>query len=290
MEGMRRIALLAVISVGVLSAWAPGRAEDPPETAPIDGGAETSEAPVTDSASPVGEEAESSPAPEAEPTPTPTPTEAAVEETPKPEPEERGEALAATSRARFDPRIPLYTQLRPHWGVEVTTSLDALGEGAAIPGQSDSKVRATSISLEWQPAFLQSYGVLAMGPMFNVYLTIPKTGLFTTAIGMWSLGGQIRYEARYLREQPLVPVVGYGVESVGYNLSSGPSGRFLARGPVLGGMVLLNFMDPGAAAEFYVNHGVTRSYAVAEYRSNEGTDGTVTLAGRTLFFGLRFEY
>ena len=192
---------------------------------------------------------------------------------------------------KANPRIPLYQQSRPLWGFEMAGSLKALGGSPVIPNLGDAKVSAASLQLELQPKFLQRLGVFGLGPSFEVNPVNPFDGITSTAMGgLWSIGGQIRYQARFFLEQPIVPVVGYCAQYWNYRLADGTAGRFWAKGPVLGAMILLNFLDTDAAAEFFVDFGVSRTYLVAELRNIAGNDSVISFSGSSLFGGLRFEF
>lgn len=211
--------------------------------------------------------------------PTPLPS------TPTPSP-----VPSANGQVNYNPRIPLYQQLRPKWAIALVGSGKGLGGVEGIPNAGGAKIRGLSLQFEYQPAFIQSYGVLSFGTALSSYPTFPNLSYFGNRFPFWSVGGQIRYQARYFREQPIVPYVGYEAERLFYKLSSGgPSGNFTLNGPVVGGMLLLNIVDSGGAAAFYANYRVCRSYLVAELRSLTGGDGTVNLDENSLFFGLRFE-
>ena len=208
---------------------------------------------------------------------------------PPPAPEvvqEEKKGLTRT-KLKYNPRIPIYQRTRPNLGVQVYGSLKALG---TPKGQlTTAKVRATKVEIEWQPRFLQALGVIGFGPSISLYPILPNAGLTTRYYSIWSVGGQARYQARYFREQPLVPYAGYTYEYLKYSLKTGADSSITGQGPFFGAMILLNVFDQPSAAEFYVNHGVTRSYVLAEYRNLSGGDSNVAFNGQALFFGLRFE-
>lgn len=198
--------------------------------------------------------------------------------------------LHATESTQFDSRIPLYQQLKPDWGMELSGSLKALGSSPGIPNLASGKVRSASLKFEYQPSQLQSLGVFGIGPTLNLYPVSPIGQVTRAAIGIGSLGGQLRYQARYFREQPIVPYAGYSVERMSYRLVSGSKGNLVAKGPFFGALFLLNFVDSETAAEFYVNSGVLRSYLVAEIKTLVGSDSLIQLSGRSYHFGIRFEF
>jgi hypothetical protein len=196
----------------------------------------------------------------------------------------------STETTGFDSRVPLYQQLKPLWGMELSGSLKALGRSSDIPFLTDGKIRAACFKFELQPSFFQKLGVLGFGPSIHLYPVSPIGQVTRAAIGLWSIGSQVRYQARFFREQPLVPYAGYGVERWYYRFVDGSQGRFFAKGPYLGAQFLLNFLDQETAAEFYVNSGVLRSYLVAEIKTLQGSDDLVQLVGSSYYFGIRFEF
>lgn len=287
------VLLSAALAFGLALLSPSTGAEDTPPPAPTDdvGNEVPPSAPET---APIG--AEANPLAPSADTPPPAP-EPPPEPTPEPPPSDPAPLASETAaeKPKIDPRIPMYQQIRPRWGVSMTGALRALGKNPAIPGFDGSRttdpssVRAIRMQVEYQPTAVQKFGVLGAGPSFTIFPITPAGSLTRTFAGLWSVGGQVRYQLRLLREQPLVPYAGYGAEALSYTLSTGPRGRFTVKGPFLGGMFLLNLVDPGAAAEFYVNYEVTRSYLVVELRTMDGSDGTITLSGQSLYFGLRCE-
>lgn len=163
------------------------------------------------------------------------------------------------------------------WGVELTG-------GFAMPGGAFS-FQGGGMRFEWQPPWIQAAGILSIGPALDYAMGV-------TGIGM---GGVVRYQARYFREQPIVPMAGYtalyylSMPSLGSGLSS-LSGS-LVQGPFVGGYILLNFIEPDASAEFYVDHGILRTYLVGEVRFFQGSpSATTTLSAISYYAGMRFEF
>ncbi|MBY0472175.1 hypothetical protein K2X30_13490 [bacterium] len=262
--------------------------------APTTAEAPTSTPSPVPSASPVPEveKAETAPAPIPSPSPSaepvmPTETvEAPATVRPR---EELAEA--AKSEHRLDPRVPLYQQLNPEWAFTLGGAIDAFGASSSIPNfTTDNPVRAISLQWDYIPVSTQKYGLVAVGPYLNLYTGIPQVSALTNILGMFGAGAQVHYQARYFREQPLVPYVKFSAEYFRYNFSGGASGGFLAMGPSFGAMLLLNFLDERGAAEFYASQGALRSYLLAEFRMLNGSDANVTLRSQSLFFGLRFEF
>ncbi len=191
---------------------------------------------------------------------------------------------------RYNPRVPLYQRSRPAIGVELVGSSRGVSADSTIPDLGSTVVRGFQLSAEYQPQFLQGVGVVSIGAQLSAYPIFETTNATSSKLALWSWGGQIRYQARWFREQPLVPVVGFEMARWRYSLADGSTGSFNVQGPVLGAMLLLNVLDPGAAAGFYANHGVMRSYLVAEMHQLTGEDALIQLTGNTYFFGLRFEF
>jgi len=196
---------------------------------------------------------------------------------------------APTSTHRRNTGIPLYHFHRPSWGFELATAYRVLDDNPNIKA-AGGNAYSVSIQAEYQPPFFQSLGVLGLGPSLAVYpITGGGGGATNSQLGIWSAGGQIRYQARFFREQILVPVAGYAAELITYHLSAGGDGRLTAKGPVLGAYLLLNSFDSEAAADFYVNSGITRSYLIAEYRNLTGSSDQLNATKGTVYVGLRLE-
>ncbi|MGK5086917.1 hypothetical protein WDW86_05120 [Bdellovibrionota bacterium FG-2] len=196
----------------------------------------------------------------------------------------------ATSLEKRDPRIPLYTTLRPSFGVQATGSLKAFGGKDINADQKGKPARALALEFEYQPPFIQAIGVVSLGLSANLFPIAAEAGLTPNTLSIWSGGGQIRYQARFFREQILVPMGGYEAEYMSYRFVSGVKSRVMAKGPFFGGYLLLNMFEPSAAAQMFATNGVTRTYLVAEYRTLKGSDANINLTGSSLYFGLRFEY
>ena len=187
---------------------------------------------------------------------------------------------------------PRYTFSQPTYAVSLMGTLSA----ASIPfldtngTASTQKLRGISLGLEFQPEFLQSVGVLGFGPNLSYFFTSEVPDQVTAGgFAVYSIGGEIRYQARFFHEQFLVPFVGYEMESMAYRLKNF-SGSLSINGLAFGGMLLLNALEPEAAGTFYSDQGVSRSYLVAEWRGRSGSDKNLTFSGNAFFFGLRIEF
>jgi hypothetical protein len=108
-------------------------------------------------------------------------------------------------------------------------------------------------------------------------------------VNVFSVGAEVRYQARFFREQILVPVVGYAYEGINYRLTYA-TGATDGHGPVYGVWLLLNQLEPDQAAEAYMDSGVIRSYLVAEARNLEGGNEDIDFSGFSYFLGLRIEF
>ena len=188
-----------------------------------------------------------------------------------------------------------YDRERPNWGVGVSYSPEALGDGGTLPDASShaaGKVRGISLQMEWEPAFIQLIGVLGLGVNAQIYPEYPKTGLTKTAASLLSYGAQVRYQLKFFRGQWIVPMAGYSAEQVQYSLPGSVKGSFVSSGPFAGAMLLLNPFDRSSAGEFYASMGVKRTYLFAEMRMRSGTAGAegVKFGENSWFAGVRSEW
>ena len=203
-----RLTVLICVALFTLSV----RAEEVPPLAPADVPADEEfpqTAPLMTSEPPPPEGAVLVPSAEA---PAPEPTEAAPvvvnepEQQPEPQPEPEIASAPSETSAEFDPRIPRYTLERPQFGVEIMGSGKGLGS-ASSSELGASRVRALSIQMEYQPRFLQKVGVLGFGPSITFY-PVTKVGGVTASnlarpvTGIWSVGGQVRYQLCLLYTSP----------------------------------------------------------------------------------------
>ena len=187
-----------------------------------------------------------------------------------------------------DPRVPRFTRQRPYLAFEFSGSLRAFKDRGALAGTQP--IRAITGSIHIQPTFTQAMGIFSFGPAVSLYPFLPRLSATPSGFSIWGAGGQVQYQARYFREQILVPVVGYTAEMMQYKFSDGPKGQLTTKGPYFGLYLLLNALEPRAASDFFANHGVLRSYLVAELRNLEGTDANLTLGGSSVYFGFRIEH
>ena len=185
--------------------------------------------------------------------------------------------------------VPTYQRFTPNWGIGVVTSLNAFGGNALTTSQGSNPSFAFSLLGEYQPSFLQHFGMIGIGPRLSVY-PITSGGVTPSAFSNLGAGGQIRYQLRLFREQPIVPSISYLVEYFKYQFSDGTVGSLVIKGPSIGVWVLLNFLEPSSAANMYMSTGISRNYAVLEWTQFQGQDGNIQISGGSTYFGLRFEF
>lgn len=214
----------------------------------------------------------------------PSPT----KESPK---EEKPIQKPSLAELRHKHRVPAFHNLKPNWGFQLAAGFKAFSNNKIVESQSDeTRIYAATLQIEYQPSFLQAIGVVGLGPAISIYPNTPSNELTTAATSIYSFGGQVRYQARLFREQFIVPMVSYHWELFNYRFKDANSGRFMINGASVGLWVLLNAFEPSAAAEFYADQGILRSYLVAEYRDFFGSDDLVSVEGKTYYFGVRIEY
>ncbi len=186
----------------------------------------------------------------------------------------------------YDPRVPPHYYYRPQFGVSF------MGTARAFASIGGGTVRGFSLLFEYQPRFVQKIGVLSIGPTVAVYPIYVSNSLSGSAASIWSVGGIVRYQARWFRNQWLVPTVGFAFDRISYNASagSGNAGSTTQSGPVFGLMLLLNAIDPDTAAASFVEPGIVRSYLFAELKKPTGGDAVIVPANPVYQFGLRIEF
>jgi hypothetical protein len=202
--------------------------------------------------------------------------------TPETKPEPKSETLYR------DPRVPKYHYTKPNWGFQLGFSMDSLGKQLLVASQTET-AKAIQMEFDYQPAFLQSMGVFGIGPTIAFY-PIFATSVAESPFSLWSVGAHVRYQARFFRQQPVVPVVGYSLDYFTYRFVSASNGSMILQGPVFGVWVFLNMFEPSSAAQLYIDYKISRSYFVAEMKIQSGSDANISISGSSLYFGLRFEY
>jgi len=198
---------------------------------------------------------------------------------------------SSTFASDYDPRIPPHHYFKPQWAVSLQASARALGDlGGYL-------TRGFSVLFEFQPRVLQKIGVLSVGPSISIYPVsdskslLSNGGKITSSVySVWSVGGIARYQARWFRNQWIVPTIGYAYDRIAYRPSGAPSGVTTQQGPVFGAMLLLNALDPDTAASSYADPGIVRSYLFAEMKRPKGGDATLAVRSSVYQFGLRIEF
>jgi hypothetical protein len=230
--------------------------------------------------------------------------EAAGESEPLPEAPGGTEVMAADSPSwngdgisakRWDRSVPMYDRENPNWGVDIHGSLQALGatgiatENAA--GIVDHDIRNFGFGVEYEPEFLQSIGVVSIGPSANLYVASPSGELTSGAFSIMSAGMSAKYQLKFWRGQPLVPFFGYEIQMIKYRFEVDEigSGITTAQGPVFGAMLLLNWMEPSAAHSLWADTGIKRTYLVGEMKMLTAGEPLLSVDGQALYFGLRME-
>jgi hypothetical protein len=206
------------------------------------------------------------------------------------QPSEVATAPEAKTTAKYGPRDDTKFQLlRPSLSVHLEYSLNALGGSDVSAGQRVAS-KGISMAAEYDPPFIQKIGVLGIGPVISLYPLIPASPSITNNyFSIWSAGVQLHYQARFFREQILVPEVGYDFERLSYHLQNAQGG-FTVSGPMLGLYLLLNPFEPSTAFDFYTDSGALRTYLTAEIRTLKGSDANINVSGTSSFFGLRVEF
>ena len=195
--------------------------------------------------------------------------------------------------------IPLYLRENPNFGFQMDFSMNGLGGNQTLyNGVKSNNTSAGRFQFEWEPSAIQRIGVLSLGPMVAVYpmggQNAPADGRFS----LWSFGGQVRYQARFFKEQIIVPFVEFGMQRLSYrlipsipgNALSNPHGTMLIGTQSLGGMILLDWFSHAEGSAFFDDCGVRRTYLLAEIQKPQGSNKDILLAGHSYFFGLRFEF
>jgi hypothetical protein len=181
---------------------------------------------------------------------------------------------------------------KPHYAIHLVGSLSPLGGTPDVPGATLDQTRAYAVSLglEYQPEFLQTFGVVSFGPVVDGYFFSGKPAVVESSkVGLYGLGGTIKYQGYWMDRQILVPYFGYQLSSYKYSFIDGSSGRMMSGGIFGGVMFLLNVLAPQEAFEGMQSSGLTRSYLTFELKNLTGTSEHMTMGGMQIYFGLRLE-
>jgi len=158
---------------------------------------------------------------------------------------------------------------------------------------NESQVNNFGIGFEYEPKFLQSLGVVSIGPSVNLFFLDPSGDLSSGAFSLYSLGGSIKYQLKFMRSQIFVPFVGYEAQMIHYSFFEETglgSGWTSTQGPTFGGMLLLNWMEPSSAHNLFSEYGIKRSYLVGEAKLLAADNALFDTEGTAIYFGLRMEY
>ncbi len=289
MSARLRSLIAASVLWGALASALPARANDPATGSPV----------PEFTATPEG--AEAPPVTEAQKNPeeeVPPPVEVAEPQaqTPAPEPD-AGASAQTQAHLNVEEEKKGFQRLRPNWGVQLYGAITALGSGSAplVPGKPDSTASAFAVDLDFQPAIVQAAGVIGVGLSAGIFPATGADDAVSSAFSIYQVGAHLKYQARYFREQILVPYVGFNIERLSYAVTSPTTGQtaretVVHQYPVFGAMFLLNHLEPNQAHEAYRDWGILRSYLLFEIRKIDLPGRPLALSGTSYFFGLRVEY
>jgi hypothetical protein len=157
-------------------------------------------------------------------------------------------------------------------------------------------VSSIGLLFDYQPEFLQFFGAVDLGVSYAMNFVFPGPNTYVgSADFLQTVGFQVKYQLRLYPGQPIVPVVGYFADLFLYSFS-GPnstggtlSGRSWIQGPMAGVWLLINWMEPAASRDLYINSGFSRSYLTFEARQMSSGGPSFAVTGSTYLFGLRVE-
>lgn len=193
-------------------------------------------------------------------------------------------APAAKPRSNRDHSIPYYLQKRPIIALQIGGALNsALGAESTIQGASLDSTTSVEVSADFQPPWIQAFGVVAVGVHARHHIT-------SQASRITGYGAQAAYQAKWFTNQWVVPVVRYSLDTLNYKLSGGGTGSLSDPGLTYGALLFLSAADPGAAAEFYNGYGISRVYLALETGQKSASDASFVLSGRVTTASLRFEF
>ncbi len=206
-----------------------------------------------------------------------------------------------TSTKKWDRSVPLYEREPPHFGWDVHGSMQAWGKSIKSPeldtnGNATGNINETDVvnfglGFEWEPEFLQSIGVVSLGPSFNLYTMQPGGDLTDNAFSVYSLGFSAKYQLNFMRGQWVVPFVGFESQLIHYSFNDADvgSGWTTAVGPTFGALIALNWMEPSSAHNLFTETGIKRSYLVGEIKQLTAGEDLLSTDGIAIYFGLRLE-
>jgi hypothetical protein len=210
---------------------------------------------------------------------------------------------SGVSTKKWDRSVPMYERENPSWAVELHGSMEALGStikseeldtngnGTGVLQESD--IRNFGMGFEFEPKFLQSIGVISLGPSFNMYIADPAGDLTSGPLSIFSLGFSAKYQLNFVTGQFLVPFVGYEGQLIRYSFERADAigtGTTFASGLTFGALIALNWMEPSAARNLWSETGIKRSYLVGEMKNLIASEDLLSSDGPAIYFGLRLEY
>jgi hypothetical protein len=186
-----------------------------------------------------------------------------------------------------DPRIPLQDRQGPRIGLEFGFLYQALGNPFELEeAESDSNLSGLSIRADYQPRFFQRFGVLSFGPSLQLFY---DAEISSNLVSLRAAGGQVRYQAFFFRNQPIVPTIGYSFDYLNFEID-GDLFTGSAHGPLFELGILLNFFDPRIATDIYQTFRVRRTYLLIGARLNSGDLDGESFSGTSYHAGLRMEF
>jgi hypothetical protein len=209
---------------------------------------------------------------------------------------------SGTSTTKWDRKIPAYDRENPTWAFELHGSGQALGtpiKSAQLDTNNnptgvteDNSIANFGFGFDYEPKFLQSFGVVGLGPTFNSYIAQPAGDLTKGPLSIYSLGFSAQYQLKFMRGQPVVPFVGYEYQEIRYSFQRGDdtNGWTGSSGLTFGALILLNWMEPSAAFTLFAETGIRRSYLVVELKNLQAGLNLLSSDGDALYFGIRLEY
>ncbi|MBI4925872.1 MAG: hypothetical protein HY843_08115 [Bdellovibrio sp.] len=201
--------------------------------------------------------------------------------------------FSATETSTFDLGDLKYNHYKPQWGVELNMSPYQINNDLfEIPDNTPIWLNHYTIQVEFQPRFVQPYGVLGIGLLTAIHTPSSRdTGTKQELVYSFSLGGELRYQLCYFRNQFIVPNVAYSWEFWKYRLrNNNSSGNLIVQGPTIGAWLLLNFFDSENGKDFFYDYGIARTYLIFEARFLKGSNSSAAMSGRAYYTGLRFEF
>ncbi|MCX4243378.1 MXAN_2562 family outer membrane beta-barrel protein [Paraliomyxa miuraensis] len=244
----------------------------------------------------------------------------------QPDPERRDRAGRTGSPQRF----ALEFKMGPYLpNVDREYSGSGLGPYATVFGETDDTGAAIdqpkafpmpAIAFDWQ--FLYLAGPLGIGTQIGLFrdgaqalIANPAEGenlrslADRTTFTMLPLSVLLSYRFELLADRLRVPLVPYGKAGLGYHLywvkagtgsvarnSQGEAGRGGVLGWQLnaGGMLRLDFIEPGTAKKLDIVTGINHTYVFGEFQysriDNFGVGRSISLGDATWFVGLAIEF